>query len=106
LKRALRCRLTRRWRLHFDKEHRIRCRVAACGAQQRVARPALAYGADAVRQAIADSMLKLPRRMRQSLTWDHGAQMSPKGFVWLNRTSGSLMVGFGVLLAMLRRPTA
>jgi len=30
---------------------------------------------------------------------------NPKGFVWLNRISGSLMVGFGVLLVMLRRPS-
>ncbi len=31
---------------------------------------------------------------------------NPKGFVWLNRVSGSLMVGFGMLLALLRRPAA
>ena len=31
---------------------------------------------------------------------------NPKGFVWMNRASGSLMVGFGVLLALLRRPAA
>jgi threonine/homoserine/homoserine lactone efflux protein len=31
---------------------------------------------------------------------------NPKGFVWLNRVSGSLMVGFGILLALLRRPAA
>jgi threonine/homoserine/homoserine lactone efflux protein len=30
--------------------------------------------------------------------------VNPKGFVWLNRVSGSLMVGFGTLLAVLRRP--
>jgi len=29
---------------------------------------------------------------------------NPEGFVWLNRISGSLMVGFGTLLALLRRP--
>ena len=29
---------------------------------------------------------------------------NPRGFVWLNRVSGSLMVGFGMLLALLRRP--
>jgi len=34
----------------------------------------------------------------------HSLTANPKGFVWLNRISGSLMVGFGVLLAMLRRP--
>ncbi|KMZ11278.1 Homoserine/homoserine lactone efflux protein [Candidatus Burkholderia humilis] len=28
----------------------------------------------------------------------------PKGFVWLNRISGSLMVAFGMLLALLHRP--
>lgn len=31
---------------------------------------------------------------------------NPKGFVWLNRASGSLMVGFGILLALVRRPAA
>jgi threonine/homoserine/homoserine lactone efflux protein len=31
---------------------------------------------------------------------------NPRAFVWLNRASGSLMIGFGVLLAMLRRPAA
>lgn len=30
---------------------------------------------------------------------------SPKGFVWLNRASGTLMVAFGMLLAVVRRPT-
>ncbi len=30
----------------------------------------------------------------------------PSGFVWLNRVSGSMMVGFGILLATLRRPIA
>lgn len=29
---------------------------------------------------------------------------NPQGFVWLNRASGSLMVGFGMLLAVVRRP--
>jgi threonine/homoserine/homoserine lactone efflux protein len=30
--------------------------------------------------------------------------VNPKGFIWLNRISGSLMVGFGMLLALVRRP--
>jgi threonine/homoserine/homoserine lactone efflux protein len=30
----------------------------------------------------------------------------PKGFQWLNRASGTLMITFGVLLAMFRRPAA
>lgn len=30
--------------------------------------------------------------------------VNPKGFVWLNRISGSLMIGFGTWLALLRRP--
>ena len=34
------------------------------------------HRADAVRQAIAASMMKLPRRLRRSLTWDQGAEMS------------------------------
>ncbi|KMY84937.1 Homoserine/homoserine lactone efflux protein [Candidatus Paraburkholderia calva] len=34
----------------------------------------------------------------------HFLTTNPKGFVWLNRISGSLMVGFGMLLALLPRP--
>ncbi|KKB63711.1 lysine transporter LysE [Robbsia andropogonis] len=30
----------------------------------------------------------------------------PKGFRWLNRASGAMMVSFGILLAMVRRPVA
>lgn len=29
----------------------------------------------------------------------------PRVFQWLNRVSGSMMIGFGVTLALLRRPT-
>ena len=39
--------------------------------------PALAgHGAEAVRDAIAESVSKLPEHLRRSLTWDQGAEMS------------------------------
>lgn len=39
--------------------------------------PALAgHGAEAVRDAIARAMISLPKQLRQSLTWDQGAEMS------------------------------
>jgi IS30 family transposase len=39
--------------------------------------PALAgHGADAVRDAIGGSIATLPEQLRQSLTWDQGAEMS------------------------------
>lgn len=39
--------------------------------------PALAgHGADAVRDAIASSIVTLPKQLRRSLTWDQGAEMS------------------------------
>jgi IS30 family transposase len=39
--------------------------------------PALAgHGAEAVREAIASTMLSLPEQLRQSLTWDQGTEMS------------------------------
>ena len=39
--------------------------------------PALAgHGAQAVRDAIATSIAKLPEQLRRSLTWDQGAEMS------------------------------
>lgn len=39
--------------------------------------PALAgHGAEAVRDAIAAKMARLPERLRQSLTWDQGAEMA------------------------------
>jgi IS30 family transposase len=39
--------------------------------------PALAgHGAEAVREAIATSITNLPERLRQSLTWDQGAEMA------------------------------
>jgi IS30 family transposase len=39
--------------------------------------PALAgHGAEAVRDAIVESVTKLPEHLRRSLTWDQGAEMS------------------------------
>src|SRR5207253_7158367 len=39
--------------------------------------PALAgHGAEAVRDAIAALILKLPEQIRRSLTWDQGAEMA------------------------------
>jgi IS30 family transposase len=38
--------------------------------------PLAGHGAEAVRRAIARSMGKLPERLRQSLTWDQGAEMA------------------------------
>jgi IS30 family transposase len=39
--------------------------------------PALAgHGAEAVRDAIASSIVKLPEQLRRSLTWDQGAEMA------------------------------
>ncbi len=38
--------------------------------------PLVNHGAEAVREAIAKSMTKLPDTLRQSLTWDQGAEMA------------------------------
>jgi IS30 family transposase len=38
--------------------------------------PLAGHGAEAVREAIAGSMGKLPEKLRQSLTWDQGAEMA------------------------------
>ena len=38
--------------------------------------PLAGHGAEAVREAIAGSMRKLPEKLRQSLTWDQGAEMA------------------------------
>src|SRR5947207_3695088 len=39
--------------------------------------PALAgHGAEAVRDAIASSIVTLPKQLRRSLTWDQGAEMA------------------------------
>jgi IS30 family transposase len=38
--------------------------------------PLAGHGAEAVREAIASAIVKLPERLRQSLTWDQGAEMS------------------------------
>jgi len=38
--------------------------------------PLAGHGAEAVREAIVGSMCKLPEKLRQSLTWDQGAEMA------------------------------
>ncbi|WP_278393054.1 IS30 family transposase [Sphingobium yanoikuyae] len=38
--------------------------------------PLAGHGAEAVRKAIAESMRELPEKLRQSLTWDQGAEMA------------------------------
>lgn len=38
--------------------------------------PIAGHGAQAVREAIAGPMCKLPEKLRQSLTWDQGAEMA------------------------------
>ena len=41
--------------------------------------PALAgHGAEAVRDAIAETIMELPAHLRQSLTWDQGAEMAQR----------------------------
>ena len=53
-------------------------RLPEHGLQPRVKNgPALAgHGAEAVRDAITRTMVSLPEQLRQSLTWDQGAEMS------------------------------
>ena len=53
-------------------------RMAEHGVGARVKNgPALAgHGAEAVRESIADTIIGLPEQLRQSLTWDQGAEMA------------------------------
>jgi IS30 family transposase len=53
-------------------------RMAGYGLEPRVKNgPALAgYGAEAVRDAIASTIITLPEQLRQSLTWDRGKEMA------------------------------
>jgi IS30 family transposase len=52
-------------------------RMTAFGQPRVKNGPALAgHGADAVRDAIASSILTLPTQLRRSLTWDQGAEMA------------------------------
>ena len=61
--------------------------------EQRVKNgPALAgHGAAAVREAIATSMMRLPKQLRRSLTWDQGAELSQHAQL---RTDTGLQVYF------------
>ncbi len=50
--------------------------------------PALAgHGAKAVRNAIATTITTLPKRLRQSLTWDQGAEMAHPHSPWQRGTN-------------------
>src|SRR3954453_8056666 len=52
-------------------------RLTAFGQPRAKNGPALAgHGADAVRDAIASSIITLPKQLRRSLTWDQGAEMA------------------------------
>jgi IS30 family transposase len=52
-------------------------RMTAFGQPRVKNGPALAgHGADAVRDAIASSVVTLPKQLRRSLTWDQGAEMA------------------------------
>ena len=52
-------------------------RMKAHGEQRVKNGPALAgHGAAAVREAIATSIMRLPKQLRRSLTWDQGAELS------------------------------
>src|SRR5688500_6229091 len=53
-------------------------RMAGYGVEPRIKNgPALAgYGAEAVRDAIASTIITLPEQLRQSLTWDRGKEMA------------------------------
>ena len=54
--------------------------------------PALAgHGAEAVRKAIVRSMARLPEQLRQSLTWDQGAEMAQHAEL---RIDAGLMIYF------------
>jgi len=46
------------------------------GQGTRNRQPLAGHGAEAVRKAIVQSMRKLPEKLRQSLTWDQGAEMA------------------------------
>jgi IS30 family transposase len=52
-------------------------RMAGHGGPRTKNGPALAgHGAEAVRDAIASSIMTLPEQLRKSLTWDQGAEMA------------------------------
>lgn len=52
-------------------------RLSEPGAVREQHGPALAgHGAEAIRKAITDARLPLPRKLRKSLTWDRGAEMA------------------------------
>jgi IS30 family transposase len=52
-------------------------RMTDHGASRMKNGPALAgHGAEAMRAAIASSIITLPEELRRSLTWDQGAEMA------------------------------
>lgn len=52
------------------------CMAISRACASRTVPPLAGHGAEAVRRAIARSMDKLPEQLRQSLTWDQGAEMA------------------------------
>ena len=55
--------------------------------------PALAgHGAEAVRDAIASSIITLPKPLRRSLTWDQGAEMAQHGQLRIDTGSADLLL--------------
>ena len=81
---------TAQWRLHrsavgtlVERSTRFTMllhlpRMAGHGQQPRVKNgpPLAGHGAQAVRDAIAESITTLPQQLRRSLTWDQGAEMA------------------------------
>ena len=51
-------------------------RVTASGQASRTGRRLAGHGAEAVRDAIARTIVTLPQELRRSLTWDQGAEMA------------------------------
>jgi IS30 family transposase len=57
--------------LHLPREHGYQR-----GQGIKNGPPLAGHGAEAVRKAIVQSMRELPEKLRQSLTWDQGAEMA------------------------------
>ena len=63
--------------LYIQGRGALRRDLTACLRSGRALRVPLAgHGAEAVRKTIGHSMKRLPEQLRQSLTWDQGAEMA------------------------------